>query len=153
MKDRNLVLTTATPEELTFILDLQKKALIETASKVHGSWNDELQRQKMSQVDIESFEIVSIAEKRIGALQLLKRDNIFEFERLYILPAEQSKGYGSLVIGKILARAQKERIQEIFCKVYKVNERAIALYQRMGCEIVEELELHYRMSYKLSGNG
>ncbi len=145
----NVELRIAELSDLAFVLDVQERAMSRATIQVHGSWNRDLQRENTNESTISSYEIISIGSKRVGALQVFEQVECLEFRRIYILPEEQSKGFGGLAIDEIKDRAKKLDKGKIVFKVYKTNEQAIKLYKRLGCNTTGELEQHYEMELRL----
>ncbi len=145
----NVDLRMAKIEDLPFVLDVQERAMSPETIKVHGHWDHDLQRENTNESTISFYEIISFNRKKIGALQVFVQEDHLEFRRIYILPEEQSKGYGSLAIKKIMDRSKKLGRCKIHFKVYKTNDRAIDLYKSLGCKIVKELEQHFEMEHIL----
>jgi len=149
IKLEKLKIRQASIDDLFFVLEVQKAAMSPATIRVYGSWNNDLQKKSTNEETISTYEVISFSGRDIGALQIFKTKTAFEFNRLYILPKEQSKGYGSSIMKVILERALKAEKKEIHFKVYKTNERAIDLYKKNGCYIAEELDLHFKMSYRV----
>ena len=139
----------ASIHDLQFVLRVQKVAMAPATIKVHGSWDDELQKKNTNEATIGSYEIISHKDEDLGALQVFDKGDHLEFNRIYVLPAMQSRGIGSLAINKVVQRAKQAGKSRITAKVFKTNERAIDLYKRLGCNIAKETEFHYELVYFL----
>lgn len=61
-----------------------------------------------------------------------------EIKRLYVLHRFQQRGLGRLLMDEILATARQDGIAELFLKVQKVNQSAVAFYSRHGFRVVGE---------------
>ena len=62
-----------------------------------------------------------------------------EIKRLYVLHRFHQRGLGRRLMNEILATARQDGIAELFLKVQKVNQSAVAFYSRYGfCVAGEE---------------
>ena len=75
-------------------------------------------------------------------------DNIFEIGNICVKPKYQNKGIGTAVLKEILFENKGKNIK---LQVFKINEKAIKLYERMGFEKVEETKTHYIMIRQSDG--
>ena len=69
-------------------------------------------------------------------------NNTFEIGNICIKPEYQNKGIGTAVLKEILFEHKEKNIK---LQAFKVNERAIKLYERIGFKKVEETKTHYVM--------
>ncbi len=60
---------------------------------------------------------------------------VFELERIYILAANQGKGYGKLLMDKAVAMAEKGGFRKMRLGVWQKSCRAIAFYKREGFRV------------------
>ena len=66
--------------------------------------------------------------------------NYTRLHKLYLLPETQGKGFGKLVMERIIALAKENHSQAISLNVNRFN-KAGAFYKKMGFEIIEEEDL------------
>ena len=71
-----------------------------------------------------------------------KDNNTFEIENICVKAEYQNKGIELAVLKEILFEHKEQNIK---LQVFKINERAIKLYEKMGFEKVDETETHYIM--------
>ena len=73
-------------------------------------------------------------------------NNIFEIGNICVKPEYQNKGIGTAILKEIIF---DNKGQDIKLQVFKINERAIKLYEKMGFEKIDETQTHYiMMKYK-----
>jgi ribosomal protein S18 acetylase RimI-like enzyme len=74
------------------------------------------------------------------AVALTPSDDSFgiEIKRLYVLHRFHQNGLGHLLMNEILATARHEGIAELFLRVQKANQSAVAFYSRNGFDLVGE---------------
>ena len=73
-------------------------------------------------------------------------NNTFEIGNICIKPEYQNKGIGTAILKEIIF---DNKGQDIKLQVFKINERAIKLYEKMGFEKIDETQTHYiMMKYK-----
>ncbi len=71
-----------------------------------------------------------------------KDDKTYEIGNVCVKLEYQKKGIGTAVLKEILF---EHKGQDIKLQVFKINKKAIKLYQKMGFEKVAETETHYIM--------
>ena len=71
-----------------------------------------------------------------------KDENAFEIENICVKPEYKNKGIGTAVLKEILF---EHKGQNIKLQVFKINEKAIKLYEKMGFEKEEETKIYYIM--------
>lgn len=77
-------------------------------------------------------------EQPIGYLATELTGTTLKLDKIYVDPALQSKGIGSLVMDMTVGKALDGGASEITLRVNRRNDRAIAFYLRCGFEITGE---------------
>ena len=98
---------------------------------------------------IESYghdiKIIMMNNERIGFYHGNEDDNgNYELGNICIIPEYQGKGIGTKILKDILAEHDH---QDVYLRYFKQNP-VVKLYERLGFEMVEELEFHYKMCLK-----
>lgn len=98
--------------------------------------NDEILQWIRRKIEnkINEYQTIYLNGQKVGYFHFAKNaSGMFELDDLYILAPFQNQGIGSAVITSCLAKVQEPIMLYVFIK----NQRAIALYQRHGFEIVK----------------
>ena len=69
-------------------------------------------------------------------------NNTFEIGNICVKPKYQNKGIGTAVLKEIIFENKEKNIK---LQAFKINEKAIKLYERIGFKKVEETKTHYVM--------
>ena len=93
-------------------------------------------------LEIKNYKIITCNNKRIGCYLVIKKDEGVILDEIYLEEEYRNKGIGTNVIRNIL---QNNSI--VYLWVYKENDNAIALYEKLGFNIVDETETRYYMKY------
>lgn len=75
-----------------------------------------------------------------------KNGNTTKIHKIYILPETQGKGIGKLLIDSITQLAQENQSQILLLNVNRFN-KALTFYQKLGFEIVEEIDIELEYGY------
>lgn len=81
-----------------------------------------------------------------GFIAVNETERTIFIENILIDTAFQGKGIGTQVLMDLMEKAFRQN-KNIELQVLRVNERAKKFYDRLGFEVVEETDLHYKMSY------
>lgn len=85
---------------------------------------------------IEDYTAVFVNDEKVGYYHFYKnQDGEYELDDLYIFSGFRNKGIGSAIIEKCCSSVDGAVVLYVFIK----NERAVALYKRLGFAIVEEV--------------
>ena len=80
----------------------------------------------------------------------LDKENDIVWLGIAIIEKEMGKGYGKLVMDKLLFEAKKKEIHTIFLTVDKKNHSAIGLYKRFGFVVESDLGDRIKMKNDLA---
>lgn len=86
------------------------------------------------ETSIDEYTAVYVTHKKAGYFHFFQNeDGEYEIDDLYIFPEYRNQGIGSEVIRKCISSVNAPVMLYVFIK----NEKAVALYQRLGFEIVQ----------------
>lgn len=132
--------------EIHFIYDLKKEVYKEYVEKNYGEWNEENQQKLFSRFMKENFkdiELIYLKDELVGFYNGKDKDNnTFEIGNICVKPEYQNKGIGTAVLKEILFEHKEQNIK---LQVFKINDKAIKLYEKMGFKKEDETETHYIM--------
>ena len=77
---------------------------------------------------------------------------MIDIESIGILPQDQGKGYGSLLISAMENEAKHRSYSMVVLEVREKNDQAIKFYKYHGYEIFEFIEGYYNINFKDSKN-
>jgi ribosomal protein S18 acetylase RimI-like enzyme len=137
----------AVEEDENFLYDLHRQAMRSYVEETFGPWDEDWQRDyfhRHFQPDV--LEIIQVDGQDAGVLYLQERTEEFYIADIEILPAYQRRGIGSILIGGVMAAADRKG-KPVALQVLKSNRAARSLYQRLGFGVTGENETHYLMAY------
>ena len=133
----------ATDEDLDLTFKIKQNALQQYLEMLWG-WNEKAQHDfHTKEFKKEYFQVIELQNQPIGYLEIEPfTDHIFLANFMIIKPF-QGKGIGKIIMQDLIQNNPK-----IVLEVLKVNQRAIEFYQGLNFEIIEDLEVSYRMKLK-----
>lgn len=140
-------------EQIRFIYDLKKEVYQKYVENIYGEWNEENQKklfERFMKENSKNIEIIYIKDELVGFYNGRDKDNnIFEIGNICVKPEYQNKGIGTAVLKEIIFEHKEQNIK---LQVFKINEKAIKLFEKLGFEKIEENKTHYIMiKNKLKG--
>lgn len=128
-----------------FVYKVKKNAYKEYVIKYWNEWNEEIQRNyfdKFINNEKENSYIIQYDNIDIGFYNgnILENGN-YEIGNICIIPEYQNKGIGTRILENLLALYKNTDI-ELQC--FKINP-VKKLYERLGFNVYEETEFHYKM--------
>lgn len=139
----------ASEEDREFVFRV-RSATLRYAVEATWGWDEALQRSLSDErFRPEETDILLEGEQRIGFLKVRREPDAIYLASIYLLPPWQSRGLGTAIVEDLQRRAVREEVP-IRLQVLRANDRARALYERLGFEITETTPTHHRMRWSPS---
>ncbi len=137
-------------DEIQFIYNLKKEVYQKYVEKYFKEWNEENQKklfERFMKKNSKNIELIYLKNEMVGFYNgKNKDDNTFEIGNICIKPEYQNKGIGTAILKEILFEHKKQNIK---LQVFKINEKAIKLFEKIEFRKIGETEYHYQMKKKL----
>lgn len=131
-------------DDIARLIEYKKKTIFEYAHDL-----DEKEIKKINDyinknvpIEIGNYFNIIVDDKIVGCLLLTSKDDGILIDELYIEEDYRNHGIGSEIIKNIL-----NNNNIVYLWVYKLNKKAISLYQRLGFSSVLETETRIFMKY------
>ncbi|GAB3656332.1 GNAT family N-acetyltransferase [Glycomyces tarimensis] len=138
----------ATSADGDYCFELHKAAMGAYVTAIWG-WDEELQRDYHARAFTPGrWQIITVDGMNAGMLAVEHRDTEIYLGRISIHPDYQGRGIGSRLIADLMRQA-REQGRDLVLDVLVVNQRAQALYRRLGLHEVArhgENDIKIRMS-------
>jgi len=127
---------------------LKSESYREVVERQFGPWNEEFQRALFAtRWKAESSRIIILKDTLVGLIAMENREEHLWLDELQIAREWRGRGLGSLIIRDLLAQAKATQ-KPLRLQVLKSNDRAEALYRRLGFMAVSESETHLHMEFR-----
>lgn len=137
-------------DEIQFIYKLKKEVYQKYVEKYFKEWNEENQKklfERFMKEDSKNIELIYLKDELVGFYNGKNKDyNTFEIGNICVKPEYQNKGIGTAVLKEILFEHKEQSIK---LQVFKINQKAIKLYEKMGFKKEDETETHYIMEKRI----
>jgi ribosomal protein S18 acetylase RimI-like enzyme len=128
-------------EDRGFLLDLNEATMREYVERIWG-WDEREQATLFEErFQPERWQIIQSAGHDIGVLVVEEQTEEIFLASIEILPKWQGQGIGSSVVRSVMDRALASG-KPLLLRVLHVNQRARALYERLGFAPFKEIETH-----------
>jgi ribosomal protein S18 acetylase RimI-like enzyme len=135
----------ATPADSEYCFELHKAAMGTHVTAIWG-WDEELQRNYHARAFTPGqWQIITVDGAAAGILDVEHRHAEIYLGRISIHPDYQGRGIGSELIRDLLRQA-REQGRDLILDVLVVNQRAHALYRRLG---LHDVSLHGENNIKI----
>lgn len=137
----------ATNKDFKLALQIKSRSIRIYIHAIWG-WDDNVQLDyHKKDFDPETIRIVLDAlGNEIGLLDVRENGDIIYIKSILLDHSAQGKGIGTQILSEIIQQSNLSD-KRIELQVYKINEKAKKLYERLGFRIIGETELHYQMAY------
>ncbi|UCC78267.1 MAG: GNAT family N-acetyltransferase [Candidatus Zixiibacteriota bacterium] len=140
----NLKLRKATPADSEFAYRTKKAAFGQYVEQVWG-WDEEEQRRLHSRrFSSQDFSVIQLSGADVGIMAIVQETDCVKLNQIFILPEYQGRGIGMACTKRVIEDAAAAGLS-VRLQVLKVNNRAIAFFQKSGFKKVGESDTHIRM--------
>ncbi len=136
----------ATDADFDLIFQIKKSSIKPHIEKIWG-WDDAVQlnfHAKDFNPEITKI-LTDDSGTAVGLLIVTEDDKSIYLQNLLVCNTAQGKGAGTQILNDLIAQA-KLKSKPIRLQVFKINIRAMALYQRLGFTVTGQTEHHYKMA-------
>lgn len=135
-------LINATNKDIEQLIKYKYKNILEYAIDINDEEKKEIDKYIKEHVveEIKQYKMIEVNNKKIGCLLVTKKDDGILLDEIYLENEYRNMGIGSNIISNILLNNNI-----IYLWVYKLNKKALSLYNRLGFEIIQETNNRYYM--------
>jgi ribosomal protein S18 acetylase RimI-like enzyme len=145
----SVALRPATPADSEFCFQLHKAAMGDYVAAIWG-WDEQRQRDHHARsFNPGRWQIITVGGTDIGMIDVEYRPAEIYLSRIEVHPSYQGHGIGSRLISALIDEA-RGKDQDLVLDVLTVNQRAQALYRRLGMtEVARPSEVKITMRSSL----
>ncbi len=132
--------------------DFHGISIIEKMAFGNGAYSNLMLKEILNSLDGFTFVLDSGFKIHGYATMEPLNGHAMDIESIGILPEDQDRGYGGLLISAMEAEAKFRGYNTIVLEVRERNDHAIKFYKSHGYEIVEFLEGYYNIPFDGSRN-
>ena len=134
----------AAEADRAFVREANKRAYEDVVVRQFGEWDEDTQDAHFEEKwERAGFEVVEVRGRRVGAIWTIDDGDYLWLREVFLLPAHQGRGIGSQLVRQELANARRLR-KPLRLRVLREN-RARALFERLGLSVCGETETHHWM--------
>lgn len=142
----DLRLRKATSADRDWLYDLHRSALGPYVEQIWG-WDEAWQTRHFDEHFVpDRIQIALLGSEAVGMLQWEERGAVIYIRQIAVLPEHQNRGVGRAILERLCSRSAEEE-KDVSLQVFKINERARRLYERLGFVVDGESETHYSMRW------
>jgi ribosomal protein S18 acetylase RimI-like enzyme len=137
-------LISANVEHIPMLIEYKYNNVLEYAVDIAESEKDKIKGYVSNDIanELNTCQLISVEDKIVGCLIVKPEDEYTLLDEIFIEEEYRNMEIGTSIINEILST------EEVVCLwVYKLNEKAIKLYKRLGFEIIEDTKTRYFMKY------
>lgn len=144
MNSNSLLLRSAQTTDQDWLFDTYQATLKPYVEWAWG-WQEAFQREGFAKHHpLHELQVVMYAHQAAGALHVQTQDTLHFVRMIFLAPAFQNLGLGTLLLQSEMQRAH-ELGKALHLKVVKIN-RAKTLYERMGFKTLAQDEATFHMA-------
>ena len=137
-------LISANVEHIPMLIEYKYNNVLEYAVDIAESEKDKIKGYVSNDIanELNTCQLISVEDKIVGCLIVKPEDEYTLLDEIFIEEEYRNLGIGTSIINNILS------MEKVVCLwVYKLNEKAIKLYKRLGFEVIEDTKTRYFMKY------
>jgi ribosomal protein S18 acetylase RimI-like enzyme len=116
---------------------IHRAAMRDVVERAYGAWEEPFQQRYFHEhLGNRPVEIVMLADRAVGILTVVERDEEIFVDGIELAPEVQGAGIGTALLRGVLRRGRDEG-KPVALRVFKVN-RAFELYKRLGFRVTTE---------------
>lgn len=132
-----LTLRPASPDDLKSVFGVTKAAMGPYVKTTWGTWDDAVQGDRVAETfSVCTHQLIYIGNDLAGVLAVKLHADHLQLVRIFLLPAFQRRGLGTMLVKQVVERADKEGLP-VCLRVLRVNP-AKSLYERLGFAVTHE---------------
>lgn len=134
----------ATKQDISKLIDYESNNIFEYAGHLTKEEKEQINQYVKEQVhnQLEHYKMIEVNDHQVGCLCIENKDGGLLINELYLEENNRNKKIGTSILKQLLTE-----YYIVYLWVYKLNKRAISLYQKLGFSIIEETETRYYMKY------
>jgi ribosomal protein S18 acetylase RimI-like enzyme len=139
----DFTLRKARQEDFETLYAINRDAYLPYVAQIWG-WDEEFQHRFFREhVVFEKVDLVLVGGRPVGFISVDYRTDMIFLESMAILSEYRSKGIGTAILLGLMNKAKEMKVP-LHLQVFKVNDRARALYERLRFERWGESETHWK---------
>jgi len=149
LNKQNIVLTEAQESDRSFFIKVHHTAYRSVIEEMFG-WDSELQLDYANAAfDSKNIHVIWLDKEKVGVVGIdIKSDHVW-LKQLFLLPEQQRKGVGSFAVQWCIEIARKHQ-KDLKLQTLKSNSGAVVFYQKLGFELIEDSDVHWKLSLPYS---
>lgn len=136
----DISLRAATSDDAAFALHVTEACMRVYAEQTWGTWNG------CADLDPAFDKIIQLAGHDIGLIGVDRRSDVWFLDKLYLLPAYQRRGLGSLLLQRLIEDARSAQVR-LRLTVLEVNP-ARHFYERHGFVLTHTISPRHHMEWR-----
>ncbi len=134
----------ATKQDISKLIDYELNNIFEYAGNLTKEEKEQINQYVKEQVhkQLEHYKMIEVNHHKVGCLCIENKDDGLLINELYLEENNRNKKIGTNILKQLLTEWDI-----VYLWVYKLNKRAISLYQKLGFSIIEETEIRYYMKF------
>jgi ribosomal protein S18 acetylase RimI-like enzyme len=140
-------LVPTTPADAPWLERLRRAVYRELFEATWGGWDEDRHRRHFAAcLERGGIFAIEIDGARVGMVQRFEHRDTIEIGELQVEPEYQGRGIGTQVLRDTMTAADARK-RKVILRTGIRNQRAIALYHRLGFQSVARTETHEQMEW------